>query len=92
MIVFSFLLYMLLIGMGAGWLAWVILGRSKALTRDRKPNWTLLFGLGIAGSFVGGLAASLLMGEGFALRPSGMIGSVVGSIVVVAIYLAVQKR
>jgi len=90
--VWWFLIYMLLIGMAAGWLAWVVLGRSKALARDRKPNFTVLLPLGVAGSFVGGLVVSLLVEGEIALRPSGMIASFLGAIVVVAIYLAVKKR
>jgi uncharacterized membrane protein YeaQ/YmgE (transglycosylase-associated protein family) len=90
--VWGFLIYMLLIGMAAGWLAWVVLGRSKVLMRDRKPNWTVLLGLGVLGSFVGGLAGSLLLEGEIALRPSGMIASFLGALVVVAIYLAIKRR
>jgi uncharacterized membrane protein YeaQ/YmgE (transglycosylase-associated protein family) len=86
-----FLIYMLLVGMAAGWLAWVVLGKSKALTKDRKPNWGLILGLGIVGSFVGGMAASLLTGQGLALHPSGMIGSFLGAVAVLAIYVGVKK-
>ncbi|HSF98555.1 MAG TPA: GlsB/YeaQ/YmgE family stress response membrane protein [Ornithinibacter sp.] len=45
-------------------------------------NWPLAFGTGIAGSFVGGLLASLLAGDGIELRPSGIIGSIIGAIIV----------
>ena len=90
--VWGFLIYMLLIGMAAGWLAWVVLGRSKVLMRDRKPNWTVLLGLGVLGSFVGGLVGSLLLEGEIALRPSGMIASFLGALVVVAIYLAIKRR
>jgi len=90
--VWGFLIYMLLIGMAAGWLAWVVLGRSKVLMRDRKPNWTVLLGLGVLGSFVGGLAGSLLLEGEIALRPSGMVASFLGALVVVAIYLAIKRR
>jgi len=90
--VWGFLIYMLLIGMAAGWLAWVVLGRSKVLMRDMKPNWTVLLGLGVLGSFVGGLAGSLLLEGEIALRPSGMIASFLGALVVVAIYLAIKRR
>jgi len=86
-----FLIYMLLVGMAAGWLAWVVLGKGKALTKGGKPNWGLLFVLGIAGSFVGGLGSSLLFGDGLELRPSGMLGSFIGAVAVVAIYNAVKK-
>jgi uncharacterized membrane protein YeaQ/YmgE (transglycosylase-associated protein family) len=90
--VWGFLIYMLLIGMAAGWLAWVVLGRSKVLMRDRKPNWTVLLGLGVLGSFVGGLAGSLLLEGEIALRPSGMVASFLGALVVVTIYLAIKRR
>jgi uncharacterized membrane protein YeaQ/YmgE (transglycosylase-associated protein family) len=48
-----------------------------------SKNWgrTLVFGLG--GSLVGGLLASLLASDGLALRPSGLIGSVVGAILLI---------
>jgi uncharacterized membrane protein YeaQ/YmgE (transglycosylase-associated protein family) len=85
-------IYLLIVGMAAGWLAWVVLGSSKALKRDRKPNWTALLGLGVLGSFVGGLGMSLLRGEGLALHPSGMIASAVGATVVVATYLVLRAR
>lgn len=87
-----FILYVLLIGMGAGWLAWVTLGKSSELTREGRPNWTALLALGVAGSFVGGLAASLLTGGGFALKASGLIGSFVGALVVEAVYVAIKRR
>lgn len=85
-------IYLLVAGMAAGWLAWVVLGKSKALQRDRKPNWGALLGLGVVGSFVGGLGMSLLSGEGLALRPSGMIASFVGALAVVAIYLSMNNK
>jgi uncharacterized membrane protein YeaQ/YmgE (transglycosylase-associated protein family) len=51
--------------------------------------------LGIVGSFVGGLLASLLFGgdtgEGF-LRPSGLIGSIIGAIIALVVYNAVTGR
>jgi uncharacterized membrane protein YeaQ/YmgE (transglycosylase-associated protein family) len=86
-----FILFMFVVGMAAGWLAWVVLGKSKVLMRDRKPNYGLLTVLGVIGSFIGGAAVSLLAGEGFALLPSGMIGSFVGAMAAVAAYSAVKK-
>ena len=41
---------------------------------------------GLVGSFVGGLLISLLAGDGLDLRPSGIIGSLAGAIVVTAIW------
>jgi len=86
------LLYLLIVGMAAGWFAWVVFGKTKTLSKGRKPNWPLLLALGVAGSFVGGLAVSFLAGDGFTLRPSGMIASVVGAIVVAAAYLWFEGR
>ena len=51
--------------------------------------------LGIVGSFIGGLLASLIFGsepgESF-LRPSGLIGSIIGAILALVIYNAVTGR
>lgn len=44
----------------------------------------MALGAGIAGSFVGGLLSSLLAGDGLALKPSGIIGSLVGAVIVTA--------
>lgn len=84
--------YLLLIGMAGGWLAWVVLGKSKLLARDHKANFAILLPLGVAGSFVGGLGLNLLMGNGFQLEISGFIASAIGSIAVVAAYLAIKAR
>jgi len=85
-------LYLFIVGMAAGWLAWVVLGKNKALTKDRKPNYAILLPVGVAGSFVGGLAMSLLAGDGLTLRPSGMIASVIGAIAVASLYVWFQGR
>jgi uncharacterized membrane protein YeaQ/YmgE (transglycosylase-associated protein family) len=47
---------------------------------------------GLAGSFVGGLLGSLLAGEGLELRPSGIIGSLVGAVIVTAAWLWWKRR
>lgn len=87
-----FVLYMFIVGMAAGWAAWALLGKSKTVSKDRRPNWQVLLPLGIAGSFVGGVGMSLLSGEGLALRPSGLIASIAGAVLLVAIYTAVKSR
>lgn len=74
------LLVLLLWGLFAGWLANVILGGGA-----RPESWGILLAAGVAGSFVGGLLASLLSGDGIDLRPSGLIGSVIGAVIVLAI-------
>ena len=42
----------------------------------------------VLGALVGGLLGSLLAGEGFALRPSGLIWSFVGAVIVTAAWRA----
>ena len=44
------------------------------------------------GSFVGGLLISLLSGDGLDLRPSGIIGSIVGAVIVTAGWLWYKRR
>ena len=91
--IFIIVLYLFVVSIAAGWLGWVVTGKSKALTRaDGKPNYLMLLVLGLIGSFVGGLLGSLLSGQGFTLRPSLFIGSAIGAIIVVAVYGAIKKR
>lgn len=73
------LIALLLWGLVAGWLANLLLGGGM-----RPDNWAELLIAGLVGSFVGGLLVSLLAGDGLALRPSGIIGSVVGAVIVLA--------
>ncbi|BBY92508.1 hypothetical protein MGALJ_21770 [Mycobacterium gallinarum] len=51
--------------------------------------------LGVVGSFVGGFLGYLLFGkdssEGF-LQPSGILGSVIGAVVVLLIWISVGRR
>jgi len=68
-------------GMGVGWLAQVILGKGRAPT-----DWAMALVAGLVGSFVGGLLFSLLAGDGLKFRPSGIIGSLLGAIIVTAIW------
>jgi uncharacterized membrane protein YeaQ/YmgE (transglycosylase-associated protein family) len=68
----------LVIGLSAGWAAHLLVGRGQ-------PNYGRLFLVGIAGSFVGGLVGSLLFGDGLELRPSGLVGSILGATVVLVV-------
>jgi uncharacterized membrane protein YeaQ/YmgE (transglycosylase-associated protein family) len=79
------ILGILVLGLGAGWLAQLLLGRGSAIDAG-----TLVAGL--LGSLVGGLLASLLSGDGLALRPSGFIGSVVGAVVVLLLWGLLAPR
>jgi uncharacterized membrane protein YeaQ/YmgE (transglycosylase-associated protein family) len=74
-------------GILVGWLAQLVLGR-----RGRQVDWALALIAGLVGSFVGGLLASLIAGDGLALRPSGLIGSFIGALIVTAIALKVRDR
>jgi uncharacterized membrane protein YeaQ/YmgE (transglycosylase-associated protein family) len=69
------ILAIILFGMIVGALAQMVLGHSM-----RDVNWTVAIVTGLVGSFVGGLLASLLAGDGLELRPSGLIGSFVGAL------------
>jgi uncharacterized membrane protein YeaQ/YmgE (transglycosylase-associated protein family) len=48
--------------------------------------------LGIVGSFLGGFLLSLIVDGEFVLRTAGWIGSILGAIVALLIYRAVQGR
>jgi len=75
------ILGILLFGFLIGWLAQFILGRGAYTT-----DWTMALVAGLGGSFVGGLLASLIAGDGLALKPSGIIGSIVGALLITAIW------
>lgn len=74
-------------GMVVGAAAQFILGREGG-----QIDWTMAFVAGIAGSFVGGLLASLFAGDGLALQPSGLIGSIIGALIVTAIWRVVDAK
>jgi uncharacterized membrane protein YeaQ/YmgE (transglycosylase-associated protein family) len=76
---------MLVFGMGAGWVAQLILGQGKG-------NWGQALGIGLAGSFVGGALVSLIAGDGFDLKPSGIIGTIVGAVLLLAIWTLITNR
>jgi uncharacterized membrane protein YeaQ/YmgE (transglycosylase-associated protein family) len=79
------ILAIIVIGLAAGWAAHLLVGRGQ-------PNWSQLFVVGIAGSFVGGLLGSLIFGDGLALRPSGLIGSIVGATLVLIALRVIRER
>jgi len=74
-------------GMVIGAIAQLLLG-----TCGRGVDWGMALGAGIAGSFVGGLLFSLIAGDGIDFRPSGIIGSIIGAIVVTLIWRWFQAR
>jgi uncharacterized membrane protein YeaQ/YmgE (transglycosylase-associated protein family) len=77
----------ILFGMLVGAGAQLILRRST-----NGINWPMAFASGLIGSFVGGLLGSLLAGDGLALKPSGIIGSLVGAIIVTVLWQWWQGR
>ncbi|WP_040491979.1 GlsB/YeaQ/YmgE family stress response membrane protein [Ilumatobacter nonamiensis] len=81
------ILALIVAGMLVGWLAQFILGRSAGQT-----DWMMAFVAGIVGSFVGGLLFSLINGDGLDIAPSGLIGSLVGALIVTAIWQAYNKK
>jgi uncharacterized membrane protein YeaQ/YmgE (transglycosylase-associated protein family) len=81
------ILALLAIAMAAGWIAQMIVGRSHGRT-----DWTEALIAGFVGSFVGGLLASLIAGDGLHFRPSGLLGSIFGAVIVTAIWGLVRGR
>lgn len=85
----GFLLYLVLLGIVAGFVA-------RALVPGRDPigfGGTVL--LGIVGSFVGGFLGDVLFRsdtEDVGLRPSGVIGSIIGAVVALLVYNAATRR
>jgi uncharacterized membrane protein YeaQ/YmgE (transglycosylase-associated protein family) len=82
------ILGLIVFGMAIGWIAQLILGRTGRGNR----NWGEALVAGLVGSFVGGLLASLLSDDGLALRPSGIVGSIVGAVIVLAVWGAVRGK
>jgi len=82
------ILAILLIAMATGWIAQMILGR----TTPGKNNWGEAMVAGFVGSLVGGLLSSLLADDGFDLKPSGIIGSVIGAVIVLAVWGAIRGK
>ena len=79
------ILVIIVFGMAVGWVAQLALGMGS------RPNGRSL-AAGLGGSFVGGLLASLISGDGLALKPSGLIGSFVGAVIVLMVWQAIDRR
>ncbi|HET9419821.1 MAG TPA: GlsB/YeaQ/YmgE family stress response membrane protein [Nocardioides sp.] len=75
MLILGIILFGMVVGAGAQ----LILGRDRG-----GVDWTMAIVAGLVGSFIGGLLISLLSGDGLDLRPSGIIGSLAGAIIVTA--------
>ena len=75
-----FILALIVIPLAAGYVANFIVGKGKGF----EP-WEL-FVAGIIGSFVGGLIFNLLTGDGIEITITGLVGSTIGAIVVLAVW------
>lgn len=83
MLFIALILFGMLIGAGAQ----LILGGGRT-----SIDWSMAIIAGLVGSFIGGLLISLLSGDGLELRPSGIIGSIVGAVIVTALWRFAQQR
>ena len=77
------ILAMLVFGMFVGWLGQLVVSPGQ------PPAWGRNLVAGLAGSFVGGTFVSLLAGDGLQIRPSGLIGSILGAIAVLIAWRAI---
>ena len=73
MLILGLILFGMIVGAGAQ----LIVGRSAS-----GIDWAMAIVSGLVGSFLGGLLISLLSGDGLAFRPSGIIGSLAGAVIV----------
>lgn len=80
------ILGIIVMGMFVGWLAQLLLGAGRA-----QVDWALALAAGLGGSFVGGLLASLIAGDGLRIRPSGIVGSFVGALIVTFVVQKVRS-
>lgn len=85
-----------MIGNIVGWCVFGLIagGIARFLTPGKDPMGCIAtIGLGVAGSFLGGLVAHLLFSranEGF--QPAGMVGAVLGGIVVLLLLRKYRPR
>ncbi|WP_374975757.1 GlsB/YeaQ/YmgE family stress response membrane protein [Microbacterium trichothecenolyticum] len=83
------ILGLIIIGLIAGLIARAVIPGKQSM------GILLTIVLGIVGSFVGGFLGFLLFGSdpnGGFLQPSGIIGSILGSIVVLGLYVLFTRR
>jgi uncharacterized membrane protein YeaQ/YmgE (transglycosylase-associated protein family) len=84
----GFIIYLLVIGIVAGYLA-----RFLVPGPDPMGFWATVL-LGIVGSFVGGFLGYVIFDEDFdegALQASGVIGSIIGAIIALLVYRMLNR-
>ena len=84
---FSLLFFLLVFGMAIGWVAQLLVRGF-----DTRVNWGEALVTGIAGSFVGGLIGSLIFEGELRLRPSGIIGSIIGAVLLLLLLGLFRRR
>ena len=81
------LIGLIVIGLIAGFIARAVVPGRQSMSIFQ----TLL--LGVVGSFVGGFLGRLLLGSGDGLiQPSSWIGSIIGAVLVLLVYLQIKRR
>lgn len=83
------------VGAIIGWIVFgIIAGAIARLLVPGRQAMGLLatMALGIVGSFVGGFVASLMFGDRDLLSPSGWIGSILGAVVVLLLFVGLGRR
>jgi len=80
------IIVLIVVGLVAGFIARAVIPGKQAM----GIGATIL--LGIIGSFVGNLLGSLIFHGNFDIGPSGIIGSVIGAIIVLGIYVMATGR
>ena len=85
----GFILMLILVGLVAGFVARAVVPGDDSMSIGA----TIL--LGIVGSFIGGFLADVLFrsdAEDVGLAPAGIIGSIIGAIIVLGIYVMATGR
>jgi len=80
---------LIVIGLIAGLIARAVIPGKQSM------GILLTIVLGIVGSFIGGFLGFLIFGSdpnGGFLQPSGIIGSIIGAIIVLGLYVLVARR